>query len=114
MKTAAARAIAWSAVALLALGALRFTPPLSERRPAVLLDGASRVSDRRERVDSLARGRTFGGRKRPQTLELLGEQPLLTQQPYAHLLELAYVARCVHIGERQINKRRERFRAAHG
>lgn len=59
MKTAAARAIAWSAVALLATGALRLTSPPLERRPAALLDGASRVSPR-DRVDSLARGETIG------------------------------------------------------
>ncbi|MFN8572835.1 MAG: M23 family metallopeptidase [Gemmatimonadaceae bacterium] len=60
MKTAGARAIAWSAVALLAFGALRFLRPLPERRPAeVLLDGASRVLPP-DRVDSLAAGETLG------------------------------------------------------
>ena len=60
MKTAGARAIAWSAVAVLAFGALRATHPLSERRPADLLDGASRASAQRDRVDSLAQGETLG------------------------------------------------------
>ena len=43
-------------------------------------------------VDSLTRGRTFGGGERPQALELLGEQPLLSQQAHAHLVERAQVA----------------------
>lgn len=60
MKTAGARAIAWSAVALLAFGALRFSSPLPERRPAGLLDGASRAIANLERVDSLGRGETLG------------------------------------------------------
>ncbi len=60
MKTAGARAIAWVAVALLAVGALRITTPLPERRPAELLDGASFASGRVERIDTLERGETLG------------------------------------------------------
>jgi murein DD-endopeptidase MepM/ murein hydrolase activator NlpD len=60
LTTAGARAVAWSAVALLALGALRVTHPVSERRPALLLDGASRASAPNERIDSLGPGETLG------------------------------------------------------
>ncbi len=59
MKAAGARAIAWSVVALLAFGALRFLRPLPERRPAEVLGGASHVAAP-DRTDSLAAGETLG------------------------------------------------------
>jgi murein DD-endopeptidase MepM/ murein hydrolase activator NlpD len=53
------RAITYSVVALLAVGAIAFTPPIIARQPAAVLAVAPRVPVWRQHVDTLGKGETL-------------------------------------------------------
>ena len=56
-------------------------------------------------VDALPRRGPLGRRQRAQALELLGEQPLLAQQPHAHLVQRGKARGRVEVCERLLDER---------
>src|SRR5271170_6225311 len=79
---------------LLELCLLEANPMHLERR----LDRGLRI------VYELARGWTFGGRERPQTLELLRQQPLFAQQTHPHLVQRGQRGGRFHVRERLLDE----------